>query len=62
LIGMATLTSIRRSPRLLDADVRVKIARTQVYAILLRSLTTVWSDRALDRYYGQLCKEASAVG
>jgi hypothetical protein len=40
----------------------VKIARAQVYAILLRSLLTVWSDRALDRYYGQLCKGVGGVG
>jgi len=62
LIGIATLTAIRRSPRLLDSHLRVKIARTQVYTILLRSLMTVWSDRALDRYYRQLGQEAGAVG
>jgi len=45
---------VGRSEHLLDPKVRVKIARAQVYAILLRSLLTVWSDRALNRYYGQL--------
>ena len=62
LIGVATLTSLRRSPRLLDPNVRVKVARARVYTILLRSLMTVWSDRALDRYYGQLCKEVGVAG
>jgi len=62
LIGVKTLTAIRHSPRLLDPNTRVKIARTRVYGILLRSLMAVWSDRALDRYYGQLCKEVGIVG
>ncbi len=56
LIGLATLALVGRSEQLLDPQVRIKIARAQVYAILLRSLLTVWSDRALDRYYGQLLK------
>ncbi|MBI3801926.1 MAG: phytoene/squalene synthase family protein [Deltaproteobacteria bacterium] len=54
LIGVSTLTLVNHSPQLLDPTVRVKIARAQVYAILLRSFFTVWSDRALDRYYRQL--------
>lgn len=62
LIGVSTLTAIRHSSRLLDPRARVKIARAQVYGILLRSLLTVWSDRALDRYYGQLCKGVGIVG
>lgn len=62
LIGGATLTLIRHSPRLLDPNIRVKIARAHVYGILLRSLMTVWSNRALERYYEQLCKGADVVG
>jgi farnesyl-diphosphate farnesyltransferase len=62
LIGGATLTAIRHSPRLLDPNIRVKIARAQVYVMLLRSLMTVWSDRALNRYYQQLCKGVGVVG
>jgi farnesyl-diphosphate farnesyltransferase len=54
LIGLSTLVLIGHSEQLLDPRVRVKIARAQVYTILLRSFFTVWSDRALDRYYGQL--------
>ena len=54
LIGLSTLALVGRSEQLLDPQVRVKIARVRVYAILLRSLLTVWSDRALDRQYGQL--------
>jgi farnesyl-diphosphate farnesyltransferase len=56
LIGLATLALVSRSEQLLDPQVRVKVARTRVYAIVLRSLLTVWSDRALDRYYGQFLK------
>jgi farnesyl-diphosphate farnesyltransferase len=62
LIGVATLTAIRHSPQLLDPNIRVKIARAKVYRILLRSLMTVWSDRALDCYYGQLRKGGDVVG
>ncbi len=54
LIGISTLALVRRSQQLLDPQIRVKIARTQVYGIMLRSLLSVWSDRALGRYYDQL--------
>jgi farnesyl-diphosphate farnesyltransferase len=57
LIGVSTLAMVRSSCRLLDPSVRVKIARAQVYAMLLRSLSVVWSNRALDRYYGRLLKD-----
>jgi farnesyl-diphosphate farnesyltransferase len=56
LIGVSTLAMVKNSRRLLDPAVRIKIARTHVYAILFRSLTVVWSNRALDRYYSQLLK------
>lgn len=56
LIGVSTLAMVKHARHLLDPTVRVKIARTQVYAILLRSLSVVWSNRALDRYYNQLLK------
>ena len=54
LIGLSTLALVGRSQRLLDPTVRLKVARVQVYGMLLRSLLTVWSDRALERYYEQL--------
>lgn len=54
LIGLSTLALVSRSPRLLDPAVRLKVTRVQVYALLSRSLLTVWSNRALDRYYGKL--------
>lgn len=54
LIGVSTLALVRRSQWLLDPHARVKIARTQVYGIMLRSLLSVRSDRALERYYDQL--------
>jgi farnesyl-diphosphate farnesyltransferase len=60
LIGLSTLALVGRSEHLLDPQVRVKIARVRVYAIVLRSLFTVWSDRALERYYGQLLKGVGA--
>lgn len=54
LIGISTLALVRRSPQLLDPQARVKIARTQVYGIILRSLLFVRSNRALERYYDHL--------
>ncbi len=57
LIGLSTLALVGRSEQLLDPRVRVKIARAQVYAILVHSFFTVWSDRALDRYYRQLLRQ-----
>jgi len=57
LIGISTLSLLRRSPQLLDPEARVKIARTQVYGIMLRSLLSIRSDRALERYYEQLLQQ-----
>lgn len=54
LIGLSTLVLVKRSSQVLDPAVRLKISRARVYAILLRSFLTVWSDGALNRYYGQL--------
>jgi farnesyl-diphosphate farnesyltransferase len=62
LIGVSTLSLVSRSPQVLDPQVKVKITRTQVYAILLRSLFAVWSDRRLDRYYGRLLGGLGARG
>jgi len=61
LIGVSTLALVRRSQRLLDPRARVKIARTQVYGIMLRSLLSVWSDRALVRYYDHLLVRGGLV-
>ena len=61
LIGVSTLALVRRSQRLLDPRARVKIARTQVYGIMLRSLLSVWSDRALARYYDHLLVRGGLV-
>ncbi|MCE2487842.1 MAG: squalene/phytoene synthase family protein [Desulfurellaceae bacterium] len=54
LIGGATLARIRASRRLLDPAVRLKIARHQVYAIMLGSFLSVWSNRALQYQYARL--------
>jgi farnesyl-diphosphate farnesyltransferase len=61
LIGLSTLALVRRSQRLLDPQARVKIARTQVYGIMLRSLVSVWSDRALKQYYDHLLARSGFV-
>jgi farnesyl-diphosphate farnesyltransferase len=53
-IGLRTLERVRRARCLLDPRVTVKISRPRVYAILLRSTATVWSDHGLDRYYRAL--------
>jgi farnesyl-diphosphate farnesyltransferase len=57
LIGISTLSVLRRSPQFLDPEARIKIARTQVYGIMLRSLLLIRSDRALERYYEQLLQQ-----
>lgn len=56
LIGVSTLSLVAHSPALLDPSLRLKVTRLRVYAMLWRSLLTVWSDRALDRYYDRLLK------
>jgi farnesyl-diphosphate farnesyltransferase len=61
LIGISTLAHVRRSQRLFDPQTRVKIARMQVYGIMLRSLVSVWSDRALQQYYDHLLVQGGFV-
>ncbi len=51
LIGAATVRLLREAPDLLDPDGRVKIPRAHLYRLLLGSLVTVWSNRALTRRY-----------
>lgn len=54
LIGLRTLALISRSPNLLDPTARVRISRSEVYGIVIRSFALVWSDQGLDRYYRRL--------
>jgi farnesyl-diphosphate farnesyltransferase len=54
LIGLQTLRRLREADELLNPAVRVKIPRTAVYRILVRSGMTVWSNAALDGYYRAL--------
>jgi farnesyl-diphosphate farnesyltransferase len=54
VIGLRTLDLLARSPGWLDPAVTLKVPRSSVYAILARSLTTVWSTRALEREAGRL--------
>ena len=54
LIGLRTLRRVRETDDLLNPAVRVKVPRTAVYRILVRSGMTVWSNAALDGYYRAL--------
>jgi farnesyl-diphosphate farnesyltransferase len=47
LIGLRTLGLLIESPNLLDPGQPIKIPRSMVYAILIRSLVLVWSKRLL---------------
>ena len=53
-IGLRTLERLQTTPDLLNPRVTVKISRPAVYAILLRSVATVWSDAGLTRYHRAL--------
>ena len=54
LIGLRTLDLVQRSRNLLDPHVTVKISRSAVYAIMVRSTLLAWSDGGLERYYREL--------
>ncbi len=54
LIGLKTLARVAQGKNLLDPDTVVKISRTEVYRILLRSLALIGSNRFLTRYYHAL--------
>lgn len=60
-IGLRTLERLQGSRDLLDPRVTVKIPRPAVYAILLRSVATVWSDAGLNQYYRALRGRISPV-
>ena len=60
-IGLRTLERLQGSRDLLDPGVTVKIPRPAVYAILLRSIATVWSDAGLNQYYRALRGRISPV-
>lgn len=49
LIGLRTLELLAASPNWLDPAVTLKVSRGAVYALLARSLGTVWSTPALAR-------------
>jgi farnesyl-diphosphate farnesyltransferase len=57
LIGVSTLAMVKRSSQLLDPAVRIKIARSRVYSVMLRSGVVVWSNPALGRYYRRVLAE-----
>ena len=49
LIGLHTLERLATSASWLDPAVTLKVPRARVYGLMLRSLGTVWSTRALGR-------------
>ncbi len=54
LIGVRTLSLLRRSTQLLDPAERLKISRAQVYGVMARSLACMCSNSALRSYYERL--------
>ena len=49
LIGLRTLDLLAASPNWLDPAVTIKVPRVRVYGLMVHSLGTVWSTRALGR-------------
>jgi farnesyl-diphosphate farnesyltransferase len=49
LIGLRTLELVSRSPSWLDPGVTLKVPRSRVYGLVVHSLATAWSTRALTR-------------
>jgi len=49
LIGLRTLDLLARTPNWLDPAVTLKVPRARVYSLMVHSLGTVWSTRALGR-------------
>jgi farnesyl-diphosphate farnesyltransferase len=47
LIGLRTLDLLARTSGWLDPAITLKVPRARVYGLLIRSLVTVWSTRAL---------------
>jgi farnesyl-diphosphate farnesyltransferase len=49
LIGLRTLDLLATSPNWLDPAITLKVPRVRVYGLMVHSLGTVWSTRALGR-------------
>jgi farnesyl-diphosphate farnesyltransferase len=49
LIGLRTLDLLAASPNWLDPAITLKVPRVRVYGLMVHSLGTVWSTRALGR-------------
>jgi farnesyl-diphosphate farnesyltransferase len=58
VIGLGTLTRLRRAENLLDPSVTVKVPRTQIRRLLARSLLVVWSDQGLGAWVRRLAARA----
>ena len=54
LIGLRTLDLLARSPNWLDPAITLKVPRARVYGLMVHSLGTIWSTRALGRHARRL--------
>ena len=54
LIGLRTLDLLAASPNWLDPAITLKVPRVRVYGLMVHSLGTVWSSRALGRHARRL--------
>jgi farnesyl-diphosphate farnesyltransferase len=54
LIGLGTLRALAAHPNPLAAPEPIKVSRPQVRRIVVRSLVTVWSNRALAAHAARL--------
>jgi hypothetical protein len=61
LIGIETVEAIGRAGNLLDPTVTVKISRSAVYRILLRSSLGAWSNVALSLQVRARARRVGAV-
>ena len=57
-IGLETVTLLRHSINPLDPARRIRIPRSRVYAIMFRSLLSVWSDALLSSHQKSLMRAA----
>ena len=70
LIGLATLDLLMRSPNWLDPDTRIRVSRSWVYWMMIRSvpcawsnaLFTSWTNRASERVSRTPCSTSDGEG
>ena len=54
LIGLATLDLLLRSPNWLDPDTRIRVSRSWVYGMMVRSIPCAWSNALLTAWIKRL--------